>query len=147
MLITLGFPKPPVTITWSEIWSKIEVKLNELLKKLPPNYLGKALLNVNLTVKQWNTLSKLNNILIDDFKLRREMLLKRLDVTVQSFKWADRLKPKAEEITRLYETKRKDLNPNPTVTLADLLAARDGKSSYMRFLNKRIKQFCFLKTC
>lgn len=41
---------------------------------------------------QWNQVYKINKILYDEYKTRRELLLKRLDVTIQSFKWADRLK-------------------------------------------------------
>lgn len=43
---------------------------------------------------QWNQIYKINKVLYDDYKTRRELLLKRLDVTIQSFKWADRLKVK-----------------------------------------------------
>ena len=62
------------------------------------------------------------------------MLLKRLDVTIQSFKWADRLKVKNDEITRLFDAKRKELNFNQRISFGDLLAARDGKNLF-RFYN------------
>jgi hypothetical protein len=90
------------------------------------------LLNVALTAKQWSSLVKINKLLNDDFKLRREMLLKRLDVTIQSFKWADRLKTKNDEITRLFDAKRKELSLSPSVKMSDLLAARDGKIHLIR---------------
>jgi protein FAM98B len=45
-----------------------------------------------MSENQWNQIHRINQILFDDYKTRRELLLKRLDVTVQSFKWADRLK-------------------------------------------------------
>ncbi|RYG49295.1 DUF2465 domain-containing protein [archaeon] len=35
-------------------------------------------------------LTEINNILRDDYTVRREMLIKRLDVTVQSFLWSPR---------------------------------------------------------
>jgi hypothetical protein len=76
-------------------------------------------------------LEKINRTLNDDFKLRREMLLKRLDVTIQSFKWADRLKVKNDEITRLFDAKRKELNINKAINFGDLLAARDGKALFI----------------
>ena len=37
-------------------------------------------------------LEKINERMRNEYTLRRQMLLKRLDVTVQSFKWSDRLK-------------------------------------------------------
>jgi protein FAM98B len=45
-----------------------------------------------MSENQWNQMHKINKILYEDYKTRRELLLKRLDVTIQSFKWADRLK-------------------------------------------------------
>ena len=56
--------------------------------------MGQSLIKTNMTENQWKQLHKINQILYEDYKTRRELLLKRLDVTVQSFKWADRLKVK-----------------------------------------------------
>lgn len=70
----------------------MHAKVSELLKGLPPTYLGQALIKVNLSDKQWNQIQQINKILFDEYKTRRELLLKRLDVTIQSFKWAERLK-------------------------------------------------------
>lgn len=71
---------------------KVYGKVSDLLKSLPPNYLGRALLRTNMSEIQWKQIYRINQILYDEYKTRRELLLKRLDVTVQSFKWADRLK-------------------------------------------------------
>jgi len=92
LLIALGFGRPPANVQAGEICQKVYNKVNELLKSLPANYLGKALIQTNMSEKQWNQIHKINQILYDEYKTRRELLLKRLDVTVQSFKWADRLK-------------------------------------------------------
>jgi hypothetical protein len=130
-LIALGFGKPPANITWPQIWTKVEGTIRDFLNKLPPSHLGRPILNASLTFKQWSILEKINRTLNDDFKLRREMLLKRLDVTIQSFKWADRLKVKNDEITRLFDAKRKELNLNKAINFGDLLAARDGKTLFV----------------
>jgi protein FAM98B len=45
-----------------------------------------------MSENQWIQIQKINKILFEDYKIRRDLLLKRLDVTVQSFKWAERLK-------------------------------------------------------
>lgn len=58
--------------------------------------------------------------------MRRELLLTRLDVTVQSFKWADRLKSSNQEIATIYQTQRRQLSSKPGVKLFMLLSARDG---------------------
>jgi hypothetical protein len=54
--------------------------------------MGRSLLQTNMSENQWKQIHKLNKMLYEDYKIRRELLLKRLDVTIQSFKWADRLK-------------------------------------------------------
>lgn len=99
-MIALGFPRPPDGITGEQICAKVYGKVTEILKSLPPNHLGQSLIKVNLSTKQWAQIEKINQILYDDYKTRRELLLKRLDVTIQSFKWAERLKVKDEENER-----------------------------------------------
>lgn len=79
------------------------------------------------------------------------MLIKRLDVTVQSFGWSDRAKAscqtcfqtkerktqpllqiellfiqvKVDSMARAYQPKRHALQPQPSVDMAELLAARE----------------------
>lgn len=91
-MIALGFPRPPDGVTESQICAKIYARLVELLKSLHPAYLGRPLIPTNLSDLHWTHLQKINKILFDEYKTRRELLLKRLDVTIQSFKWAERLK-------------------------------------------------------
>lgn len=136
ILISLGFSKPPPNVSSTEIWSKIESKCREILSKLPKSYLGLPLLNAMLNNDQWKKLMHINQALNDDFQMRRELLLTRLDVTIQSFKWADRLKQKNQEIAALYQQKRKELSFRPSVKLYHILAARDGKA-----FNHNIKSF------
>jgi protein FAM98B len=73
----------------------VYAKVSELLKTSPPKYLGRPLLQTNMSENQWNQIQKINKVLYTDYKTRRELLLKQLDVTIQSFKWADRLKVKS----------------------------------------------------
>lgn len=96
------------------------------MSKLPKEYLGKPLFNAMLDDNQWQQLMQINQALCDDFQMRRELLLTRLDVTIQSFKWADRLKKNNQEITSMYQQKRKEVSIRPAVKLYYILAARDG---------------------
>ncbi|CAF3436590.1 unnamed protein product [Rotaria sp. Silwood1] len=125
LLVALGFPRPPDGITAEQICTKVYGKVSELLKTLSPNYLGRPLLKINMSEKQWSQIHKINKILYDDYKTRRELLLKRLDVTIQSFKWADRLKDKTDEISNAFMSKRKALTAEPNVRIEDILAARE----------------------
>lgn len=125
LLLALGFPRPPDNITAAQICSKVHAKVSELLKTLSPKYLGRPLLQTNMSENQWNQIHKINKILYDDYKTRRELLLKRLDVTIQSFKWAERLKDKTDEISNAFITRRRALTVEPNVRIEDIMAARD----------------------
>ena len=94
---------------------------------MPKEYLGKPLFNSILNEDQWNKLMIINEQFSEDFQMRRDLLLTRLDVTIQSFKWADRLKKNNQEISNIYQQKRNDLTTRPSVKLYYLLSARDGK--------------------
>ncbi|KAM7288545.1 hypothetical protein ISCGN_028762 [Ixodes scapularis] len=101
MLMTLGFGKPPPNITPAQLFSKTETKVRELLPKAGPDTLGKPLFQGGLTEKQWFALAKLQAQMQEEYRIRRETLIKRLDVTVQSFKWGDRLKAGTPCLPRL----------------------------------------------
>jgi hypothetical protein len=85
ILVTLGFDKPPSDITTLKLFSKLDLKIKDMYAKLPKGYPGIPLLTVSLTEDQWRKLDQLHAELFRDYKLRREMLLTRLDVTVLSF--------------------------------------------------------------
>lgn len=110
----------------------IESKTRELISNLP-NGLAKSLFNFHLTEKQWERLATINQSLYEDFLLRRELLMTRLDVTIQSFKWADSMKKNNNEITSLYQKYRKQLPVKPTIKLFQILCARESKWSYFTF--------------
>ena len=57
-----------------------------------PGAVGKPLMKVRLSDSQWEQVHTINTALIDEYRTRRDMLLKRLDVTIQSFMWSDKAK-------------------------------------------------------
>jgi Protein of unknown function (DUF2465). len=59
--------------------------MKEVLSKASSELVGKPLFVGVLSDKQWHQLSELQEELQDEYRMRREMLLKRLDVTIQSF--------------------------------------------------------------
>ncbi len=54
--------------------------------------MSKPLLKARLSDKQWDNVKYINQALVQEYECRREMLVKRLDVTIQSFNWSDRAK-------------------------------------------------------
>ncbi|XP_043552691.1 protein FAM98A [Chiloscyllium plagiosum] len=90
--ITLGMSKPPDNITMFQFFSGIEKKLKESLSKVPRNHVGKSLIKKALGPLHWEKLEAINQVLVNEYEIRRKMLLKRMDVTIQSFGWSDRAK-------------------------------------------------------
>lgn len=92
---------------------------------------GKALFvpSRSLTFEEWKKIDKLQSELDSEYDLRREMLLTRLDVTIQSFQWSDAAKSKSDSIAERYTSKRNELDrllyQNKATDIVELLAARD----------------------
>uniref|UniRef100_A0A8C4NDD1 Family with sequence similarity 98 member A n=1 Tax=Eptatretus burgeri TaxID=7764 RepID=A0A8C4NDD1_EPTBU len=126
--VTLGMSRPPANITIPQFIGGIQKKLKETLTKVPANHMGKPVLQKNLGPYHWDKLQAINNTLTNEYEVRRKMLLKRLDVTVQSFGWSDKAKANIEAMGKVYYPKRRMLQNVPTITLAHLLAARDDLS-------------------
>ncbi|KAH0512733.1 Protein FAM98B [Microtus ochrogaster] len=127
----LGVPKSD-TSDIPLLLSQVESKVKDILSKVQKNHVGKPLLKVDLSSEQAEKLERINDALCCEYECRRRMLMKRLDVTVQSFGWSDRAKAKTDNIARIYQPKRYALSPKTTVTLAHLLAAREDLSKIIR---------------
>jgi len=125
MLIALGFPKPPSDITAQQLFTKVETKVKESLASLPVQVVGKPLFTGVLSSTQWEILERIHADMKDEYRYRREMLLKRLDVTIQSFQWSGTAKNKQDAIVAAFGVKRRQLVLEPNVSLADLLSARE----------------------
>ncbi|XP_069787040.1 protein FAM98A [Narcine bancroftii] len=130
--ITLGMSKPPDNITMFQFFSGIEKKLKESLSKVPPNHVGKPLVKKALGPLHWEKLEAINQILVNEYEVRRKMLVKRMDVTIQSFGWSDRAKSQVEKLAKIYHPKRATLNSKSTISVAHLLAAREDLSKILR---------------
>ncbi|KAH0620572.1 hypothetical protein JD844_021185 [Phrynosoma platyrhinos] len=114
------------------ILSNIESKLKGILSKVPNTHVGKPLLKEPLNQDQMERLEKINDALLSEYECRRRMLMKRLDVTVQSFGWSDRAKMRTDDIARIYQPKRYGLSSKSSVSVAHLLAAREDLSKIIR---------------
>ena len=77
---------------WSLILNSIYYfQIKEVVSQ-NPDQIGKPLLKVRLSPKQWDNVNRINVILSEEYTTRREMLLKRIDVTIQSFMWSEKAK-------------------------------------------------------
>ena len=64
----------------------------EAVASAPEGSIGPGLVTQPLTMEQWASLDKVNEALTKEYSVRRQMLLTRCDVTVQSFRWSERAK-------------------------------------------------------
>lgn len=94
ILQTLRFPKPPANISITTLFQKLCPTIPIVLNKAGKDIIGKCIFDGYLSESQWQTLNDVCQDLYHEYKIRREMLLTRLDVTIQSFQWSDRTKGK-----------------------------------------------------
>ena len=98
-----------------------------------------------LSQEQWAVLDRINDVLMKEYSVRRQMLLTRCDVTVQSFKWSERakvsengreerrrrkaflcyvaLQGKGEEFAAVHQSHKPYLTASAPVSIARVLAA------------------------
>ncbi|XP_070836060.1 protein FAM98B [Chaetodon trifascialis] len=121
---TLNLPEPRGQDA-AGVFSQVQDKVDKVLEELPNGSIGNPVLKKPLCSEQWEKLRSINAVLSSEYECRRRMLIKRLDVTVQSFGWSDRAKVKVDSMARAYQPKRHSLRPQSTVDMAELLAARE----------------------
>ncbi|TRY69700.1 hypothetical protein DNTS_008909 [Danionella cerebrum] len=117
---TLNLPDPSTYDTFREIESQIK----SLLQRLPETHIGDPLLKSSLSNAEWRALERINSVLLSEYECRRRLLIKRLDVTVQSFSWSQRAKARVDRMASAYQSKRFSVRPQSTVCLAHLLSSR-----------------------
>ena len=98
-----------ITAVREEVAQVLESVPNELLSD-PPKALPRG---VTLDSHQKEVLGKINEAYQADFLLRRQMLMKRLDVTIQSFLWGEQAQGKEGEIVAAIQAQRKHLQEEP----------------------------------
>uniref|UniRef100_A0A8C4R261 Family with sequence similarity 98 member C n=1 Tax=Eptatretus burgeri TaxID=7764 RepID=A0A8C4R261_EPTBU len=110
------------------------------LPQVPTDCLGKPLLKETLSNEQWRKLEVLNENLLSEYELRRSMLLKRLDVTMQSFGWSELAKVNVDAIAEAYLPLRRNLSDRSRVSLAHLLAAREDLSRIVKASGSNVQR-------
>ncbi|KAG8560690.1 hypothetical protein GDO81_015080 [Engystomops pustulosus] len=124
----------------SSMLKSVEEKVTELLPKAKSTNIDQALLDVDLNAQQLDRLEKINEALCKEYECRRRMLIKRLDVTVQSFGWSDKAKAKMDEIARAYQPIRYSLSPKTGISVSHLLAARRDLSRIVRTSSGSVRE-------
>lgn len=109
--------------------SQFEDVLNQVqtrLANLPDGNMADPLLSTSLTAEQWMQLKKINQILSEDYQCRRQMIIKRFQVTLESFTWGEKQKERSTVLASVPPLA--SLNGSSQVSLSLLLAARVDQS-------------------
>ncbi|KAI4884437.1 hypothetical protein NFI96_032101 [Prochilodus magdalenae] len=105
----------------SHVYSEVESRVTSL----PEGEGREPLLKTNLNSSQWSKVHLMNEALCKDYECRRQMMVKRFYVTLQSFAWGERGK---ERSTLLSTVPPFAASLKPSVSIALLLAARGDQS-------------------
>ncbi|XP_070762363.1 protein FAM98B isoform X3 [Enoplosus armatus] len=73
---------------FTDVLSEVESRLT----RLPCGDMTNPLLNTSLSSEQWMQVKKINHVLSKDYQCRRQMMIKRFQVTLESFAWGEKQK-------------------------------------------------------
>ncbi|EYB82557.1 hypothetical protein Y032_0357g3390 [Ancylostoma ceylanicum] len=130
-------PKPSGTIAPMDIISMLhkaaDARLQKCVERPRPLYTAK------LDMRQWKMVDKVVDEIANNCRSRSLLLLKRIDVTVNSFLWCDRIKSREAQIRELFAKRRAAMShvipPDVACLLAashDLLRVEQASSARLR---------------
>ncbi|XP_037630249.1 protein FAM98B [Sebastes umbrosus] len=107
---------------FTDVLSEVESRLT----RLPCGDMTNPLLNTSLSSEQWVQVKKINQVLSEDYKCRRQMMIKRFQVTLQSFAWGENQKERSEALASVPPLS--SLASSSRVSPSLLIAAREDQS-------------------
>ena len=118
--------KPPANIPPQKLFGGICGKIDNLLNgKEISTVIDAPVVKGTITPMHCDKMEKLAKIMMADYTARKNMLITRLNVTLQSFIWAGRGKEKKNEVLALSNQLMNKLSKESSVSIASVLAARD----------------------
>lgn len=109
--------------------SHFEDVLNEVksrLAQLPSGDVTNSLLKTSLSAEQWMQVKKINQTLLKDYQCRRQMMIKRFQVTLESFAWGEKQKERSAALASVPPLA--SLAGSSLVSPSLLLATREDQS-------------------
>ncbi|XP_022067230.2 protein FAM98B [Acanthochromis polyacanthus] len=109
--------------------SQFEDVLSEVksrLAQLPCGDITKPLLKNSLDAEQWMQVKKINKFLLEDYQCRRQMMIKRFQVTLESFAWGEKQKERRSALASVPPLA--SLASSSQVSPSLLLATREDQS-------------------
>lgn len=125
LLECLGVREPEEEIVPSEFCAHLQESISSHLQNNELNPIGKPLLTDLPSDDEWKEIEYVSQALEQDYSRRRQMVIQRLDVTIQSFRWSEQLQNKDDRLNSVYRSVRSRMAPAADLDVAHLLAARD----------------------
>lgn len=104
-----------------DVLEEVQLRISSL-----PSDTTSSLLSTSLSPEQWAKLDQINEVLSSDYKCRRQMMVKRFQVTLESFAWGDKDKERRKVLDMIPSITSLDGTSN--VSLPLVLAARVDQS-------------------
>lgn len=86
----------------------------------------RPLLKQKLSAEEWKELGANSNAMYQEFQERASVLIKRLDVTLESFLWSDRVKKLEPKVRAVYDPLKAALPLPHRLQPEDLIASTTG---------------------
>ncbi|KPP74145.1 hypothetical protein Z043_106721 [Scleropages formosus] len=106
--------------------SDVTEQVESRLALLPSGHLPGPLLKTSLSSEQWSRLQQISHSLTGDYECRRDMLVKRFQVTLQSFTWGDKGQERSMMLSAM--TPPSPFSTHSRVSMSLILAAREDQS-------------------
>ncbi|XP_070826997.1 protein FAM98B [Chaetodon trifascialis] len=107
---------------FTDVLSEVESRL----ARLPSGDMTNPLLNTSLSAEQWMQVRKINQVLSQDYQCRRQMIIKRFQVTLESFAWGENQKERSQALASVPPLS--SLASSSRVSPSLLIAAREDQS-------------------
>ncbi|XP_076591811.1 protein FAM98B [Chaetodon auriga] len=107
---------------FTDVLSEVESRL----ARLPSGDMTNPLLNTSLSAEQWMQVKKINQVLSQDYQCRRQMIIKRFQVTLESFAWGENQKERSQALASVPPLS--SLASSSRVSPSLLIAAREDQS-------------------
>ncbi|KAH8409789.1 hypothetical protein KR222_007296, partial [Zaprionus bogoriensis] len=120
----------PKNLNAKLLMEKLTSRLDQRLKQVNKQLLSEPLMHAKkpLSDAQWRLLETMHKDLDAEYNLRRQMMLTRLEATVQSFQWSESMKKRQHEIAERFQRKLSELEQfklgGADTNIVALLAAR-----------------------
>ncbi|XP_028274607.1 protein FAM98B isoform X1 [Parambassis ranga] len=110
----------------SSQFANVLSEVKSRLAQLPSGGMTDPLLNTSLSSEQWMQIKKINQVLSEDYQCRRQMMIKRFQVTLQSFAWGEKQKERSAVLASVPSLS--SFLGSSRVSPSLLLAAREDQS-------------------